>query len=83
VKDTGIGIDPEDVPKLFTKFFQAKNVSRVKEKGSGVGLALVKAIVDGHGGTVGVTSTPGTGSTFTVEFPATQEEPAWKHALTT
>jgi two-component system sensor histidine kinase GlrK len=83
VKDTGIGIDPEDIPKLFTKFFQAKNVSRVKEKGSGVGLALVKAIVDGHGGTVGVTSTPGAGSTFTVEFPATQEEPAWKHALTT
>jgi signal transduction histidine kinase len=70
VKDSGIGIDPEDVPRLFTKFFQAKNVSQINVKGTGVGLALVKAIVDGHGGKVFAASTVGRGSTFTVELPA-------------
>ena len=70
VKDSGIGIDPEDVPRLFTKFFQAKNVSQINVKGTGVGLALVKAIVDGHGGRVFAASAVGQGSTFTVELPA-------------
>jgi signal transduction histidine kinase len=70
VKDSGIGIDPDDVPRLFTKFFQAKNVSQINVKGTGVGLALVKAIVDGHGGKVFAASTVGRGSTFTVELPA-------------
>ena len=70
VKDSGVGIDPDDLPKLFTKFFQAKNVSQINVKGTGVGLALVKAIVDGHGGKVYANSTVGTGSTFTVELPA-------------
>ena len=70
VKDSGIGIDPDDVPRLFTKFFQAKNVSQINVKGTGVGLALVKAIVDGHGGKVFAASAVGQGSTFTVELPA-------------
>jgi len=70
VKDSGVGIDPDDLPKLFTKFFQAKNVSQINVKGTGVGLALVKAIVDGHGGKVYANSTVGQGSTFTVELPA-------------
>jgi two-component system sensor histidine kinase GlrK len=70
VKDSGIGIDPEDVPRIFTKFFQAKNVSQINVKGTGVGLALVKAIVDGHGGRVFAASAVGQGSTFTVELPA-------------
>ncbi len=69
VKDSGIGIDPDDVPRLFTKFFQAKNVSQINVKGTGVGLALVKAIVDGHGGKVFAASAVGQGSTFTVELP--------------
>jgi signal transduction histidine kinase len=73
VKDSGVGIDPDDLPKLFTKFFQAKNVSQINVKGTGVGLALVKAIVDGHGGRVYANSTVGQGSTFTVELPATAE----------
>jgi signal transduction histidine kinase len=69
VKDSGVGIDPDDLPKLFTKFFQARNVSQISVKGTGVGLALVKAIVDGHGGRVYANSTVGQGSTFTVELP--------------
>ena len=70
VKDSGIGIDADDLPKLFTKFFQAKSASAVSVKGTGVGLALVKAIMDGHGGKVYATSTVGVGSTFTVEIPS-------------
>jgi signal transduction histidine kinase len=70
VKDSGIGIDADDLPKLFTKFFQAKNASKADVKGTGVGLALVKAIVDGHGGRVYASSTLGVGSTFTVELPS-------------
>jgi signal transduction histidine kinase len=69
VKDSGVGIDADDLPKLFTKFFQGKSASAADTKGTGVGLALVKAIVDGHGGKVYATSTIGVGSTFTVELP--------------
>jgi two-component system, NtrC family, sensor histidine kinase GlrK len=75
VKDSGIGIDPEDVPRLFTKFFQARNVTQINVKGTGVGLALVKAIVDGHGGKVFAASVVGQGSTFTVELPTELHTP--------
>jgi signal transduction histidine kinase len=69
VTDTGIGIDADDVPHLFTKFFQAKSAGKVSVKGTGIGLALVKGIIEGHGGTVSVQSVPGKGSTFAVEIP--------------
>jgi two-component system sensor histidine kinase BaeS len=78
VRDTGIGIAPEDLPNLFTKFYQGANASGARIEGSGLGLALVKALVQGHGGSVSVDSTPGAGSTFTVELPLTDagKEPA-------
>lgn len=69
VKDRGIGIAAEELPKLFTKFYQAANASMTRAKGTGLGLALVKAFVEGHGGTISVSSTLGIGSTFTVELP--------------
>jgi signal transduction histidine kinase len=69
VKDSGVGIDPEDIPHLFTKFYQAKNAGKARTKGTGIGLALVKAIVDGHGGKLRVESEVGKGSTFSVELP--------------
>lgn len=70
VRDSGAGIDPEDLPHLFTKFYQAKNAPRARTRGTGIGLALVRAIVDGHGGTLRVRSEIGKGSTFCVELPA-------------
>jgi signal transduction histidine kinase len=70
VADTGVGIAPEDLPKIFVKFYQASNASKVATKGTGLGLALVKAFVEGHGGEVSVTSTVGEGSTFCVDLPA-------------
>ncbi len=69
IKDSGFGIAAEELPNLFTKFYQASSASKTRAKGTGLGLALVKAFVEGHGGTITVTSTPGIGSTFTVELP--------------
>jgi two-component system sensor histidine kinase GlrK len=69
VQDTGVGIPQADLAKLFDKFYQAANVPLVNEKGSGLGLALVKHVTEAHGGRVNVTSTVGMGSTFIVELP--------------
>ncbi len=69
VQDTGVGIPPEDIDKLFTKFFQAKNKAVVSEKGSGIGLTLVKHVAEAHGGKVAVSSRLNEGSTFSVLLP--------------
>jgi signal transduction histidine kinase len=69
VKDSGMGIAADELPMLFTKFYQATNAATMRAKGTGLGLALVKAFVEGHGGNISVASTPGVGSTFTVEIP--------------
>jgi signal transduction histidine kinase len=79
IADTGIGIAPEDLPKIFVKFYQASNVSKSGIKGTGLGLALVKALVEGHGGTVSVSSTLSVGSTFVVDLPAADMETATSH----
>jgi two-component system, NtrC family, sensor kinase len=63
VEDTGIGIPPEVIPRLFDTFFSTK------EGGSGLGLALTQQIVKDHGGDLGVASTVGKGTTFTVSIP--------------
>ncbi len=65
--DEGRGIDPEDLPFIFEIFRRGKTVG--KKTGEGIGLATVKAIVEGHGGKVTVRSKPGQGSTFTVILP--------------
>jgi signal transduction histidine kinase len=69
VEDTGIGIEPDDLPRVWDRLFRA-DASR-SERGFGLGLSLVKAIVEGHGGTVSVRSQPGEGSVFTIRLPAT------------
>ena len=74
IQDSGIGIAPEELPKVFTRFYQASNVGRIKSGGIGVGLALVKAFTEGHGGKVYAESIVDSGSTFTVELPAAPEE---------
>ncbi|MBI4546942.1 MAG: HAMP domain-containing histidine kinase [Ignavibacteriae bacterium] len=70
VEDSGVGIPETDLNKLFKKFYQAKNVPLVNEKGSGLGLALVKHVAEAHGGQVSVKSQVGVGSTFSVLLPA-------------
>lgn len=74
IQDSGIGITPEELPKVFTRFYQASNISRIKSGGIGVGLALVKAFTEGHGGKVYAESVVDSGSTFTVELPSAPEE---------
>jgi two-component system, NtrC family, sensor kinase len=69
VTDTGIGIAPEDLDKLFERFIQVDSALTRKYEGTGLGLALVKRIVEMHGGRVGVTSELGIGSCFTVDLP--------------
>ncbi|HTY00307.1 MAG TPA: HAMP domain-containing sensor histidine kinase [Bacteroidota bacterium] len=66
VKDTGVGISPEEIKNIFQKFYRASNAGR--RGGTGIGLALVQALVHGMGGQVTVESAPGEGSTFVVEF---------------
>jgi two-component system sensor histidine kinase GlrK len=74
IRDSGIGINPEELPKIFTKFYQASNTGITKIGGIGVGLALVKAFTEGHGGEVYAESIVNGGSTFTVELPVLPEQ---------
>ncbi|MBW1787781.1 MAG: PAS domain-containing sensor histidine kinase [Deltaproteobacteria bacterium] len=67
IEDQGIGIDRRDLPYIFDSFFRGAGVD--KKKGFGLGLAGVKAIVEGHGGRISVKSEPGKGSMFSVILP--------------
>ncbi len=69
ITDTGIGISPENINKLFQPFIQIDSALNRKYDGTGLGLALVKQIVELHGGTVGLTSKVGVGSCFTISLP--------------
>ena len=67
VIDSGPGIPPGDLERIFDRFWQADSADR---RGAGLGLAIVKAIVSAHGGTIGVSSAIGSGSTFYFDLPA-------------
>lgn len=69
IADDGPGIPPEHLPRIFDPFFTSKR----EGEGTGLGLAIARGIVEAHGGTIGVTSRPGAGATFTVELPVQQE----------
>ena len=66
VRDTGVGISPDELPRIWDRLFRGDS-SRT-ERGLGLGLSFVRAIVEAHGGTVEVQSEPGSGSTFTVRL---------------
>ncbi len=69
VADTGIGIQPEDLGRVFVRFWRADAARSRATGGLGVGLAMVKEIVERHGGRIAVESTPGAGSVFTIRLP--------------
>jgi signal transduction histidine kinase/ActR/RegA family two-component response regulator len=70
VRDTGIGVAPEVIARLFTRFSQADSSTTRDYGGSGLGLAICKGLVERMGGTIGIESRPATGSTFWFELPA-------------
>jgi signal transduction histidine kinase/tetratricopeptide (TPR) repeat protein len=72
VKDEGVGIDSNEMDKIFDKFYQGKNTARQSLKGTGLGLTLVKHVMDAHGGKVTVESKIGEGCTFSLIFPKEQ-----------
>ncbi len=69
VADTGIGIPAESLPNLFQEFYRAKNAKAIDEAGTGLGLTIVRDLVDRYGGRVSVHSREGEGTTFTVMLP--------------
>jgi signal transduction histidine kinase len=69
VRDQGIGVPAEALPKLFERFYRAANADTQRISGAGVGLYVVNEIVAQHGGRVSVESQPGHGSTFTITLP--------------
>lgn len=69
VKDTGIGVPPSEVPKLFSKFFRAENALKAETEGSGLGLYITRNIIIRHGGTIWAESTISRGTTIYFTLP--------------
>jgi signal transduction histidine kinase len=69
VVDTGIGIPDEDIDQIFEKFYRIKTKQTRSISGSGLGLSIVKGVVDAHGGVIHVESEVGNGTTFIVSLP--------------
>jgi signal transduction histidine kinase len=70
VTDTGVGIEPAELPRIFDRFYRGSLANEARGSGSGLGLAIVRSIVDMHRGSVEVTSRRGAGTTFRVVLPA-------------
>jgi len=78
VADRGLGIDPEDQARIFDHFYRSASAAVRRRKGTGIGLSIVRYIVEAHGGTITVDSTPGEGTTFTFTLPLENpEEPTY------
>ena len=75
VRDSGLGIGPEDQEQLFERFFRTRSANDMAIAGTGLGLSIVKVIVDAHGGTISVESAEERGTTFRVELPAERPQP--------
>lgn len=71
VSDNGVGMSAQEQEQLFTRFYRTESARAAAIPGAGLGLAITKSIVDAHGGTLGVVSAPGAGSTFSIELPQT------------
>lgn len=74
VSDTGIGIPPDEIERLFEEFYRATNARKVERDGTGLGLAIVKQVVERHGGTVRAQNNPGGGSTFSFTLPKAAQQ---------
>jgi signal transduction histidine kinase len=75
VTDTGIGIPAADLPHVFDRFYRVDKARTRVSGGTGLGLAIVQTLVEAHGGTVAVESTPDVGTTVRVRLPLSPAEP--------
>lgn len=73
VRDRGIGIPREEQARIFDKFYRGRHVAGMNVQGVGIGLALVRHVIDGHGGSIAVESEPGAGSRFVLRLPGAEE----------
>jgi signal transduction histidine kinase len=80
VSDQGIGIEPDEVPKIFDKFYRVKHPKARQIIGTGLGLAIVKTILEAHRGTIEVASREGEGTTFKVLLPTLAEAKTFSNA---
>jgi signal transduction histidine kinase len=83
VTDGGPGIPPSERSRIFEPFYRGSRALSRRIQGSGLGLSIVKSVIEAHGGRVSVTSAAGTGSTFTLHLPVEDEQPASLPALVT
>jgi signal transduction histidine kinase len=74
VEDTGHGIEPEHIPHLFERFYRTDWARAKDSAGTGLGLPIVKEIMDAHGGSISVTSEVNKGSVFTLRLPALSQQ---------
>jgi signal transduction histidine kinase len=74
IADSGIGIPQDDIPRIFTRFFRAKNVDSGKYQGTGLGLSIVERAIAHHGGSISVESTLHQGTSFTITLPLASKE---------
>jgi two-component system sensor histidine kinase BaeS len=74
VRDTGHGIEPEELPYVFDRFWRAEKSRSRSTGGSGLGLAIVRQLTQAHDGTVTVHSTPGAGTVFGVTLPVVRAD---------
>jgi signal transduction histidine kinase len=72
IQDWGAGIPPEDLPNIFDRFYRADSSRERVRGGTGLGLAIAQAVIRAHGGTIGVDSAPGRGTTMTITVPKSQ-----------
>ena len=70
VRDTGIGIAPEHVPRIFERFYRVDPARSREEGGTGLGLSIVRHLAEAHGGRVRAESAPGRGTTIAAFFPS-------------
>jgi len=75
VKDTGVGIPVEDLPRLFERFYRVEKARTRQRGGTGLGLSIAREIIHAHGGEIDIASEVGRGTTVSLTLPAAQGEP--------
>ena len=71
VADTGVGIQPSELPLIFDRFYRGSEMIEARSEGSGLGLAIAQAIAEAHGGSISARNVDAGGAEFTVRLPAT------------